>query len=84
MRKLATFIGYVRRYAYRKDIDWTLKKGDWVFSDGWPAPIFIVDINWALWAAAVRLGSGQDTIVVWPLWRLYTNELWRPRRIPRA
>jgi hypothetical protein len=84
MRKLRNFLRYVRRYAYHKDIDWTLKNDDWAFSDGWPAPIFIVDINWALWAAAVRLGSDQDTIVVWPLWRLYRNERSRPRRIPRA
>jgi hypothetical protein len=80
MRKLGTFLRYVCRYAYRKDIDWTLRKGDWVFSDNWPEPIEIVDINWALWAAAVSLGDGA--IVVWPLWSLYRNERSRPRRIP--
>jgi hypothetical protein len=66
---LRSFVHYLRRYAYRRRIDWTLKNGDVVVSDGWRQPAEIVDINWALWAAAVRLGP--QTIVVWPLWSLH-------------
>jgi hypothetical protein len=65
---ISRFLNYVCRYAYRKRIDWTLKKGDRVVTDSWPEPIVIVDINWSLWAAAVQLGP--NAIVVWPLWRL--------------
>jgi hypothetical protein len=72
MRKLQNFLRYVRRYAYRKDVDWTLKKGDWVYSNRWPTVVEIVDINWAMWAAAIRLGDGD--IVVWPLWSMYRHE----------
>jgi hypothetical protein len=65
---LRIFIRYIRQFSHRKHIDWTLKRGDLVVGDGWPRPIEIVDINWALWAAAVQLGP--DEIVVWPLWSL--------------
>jgi hypothetical protein len=69
---LRSFVHYLRRYAYRRRIDWTLNNGDRVISDGWPTPIEIVDINWSLMAAAVRLGL--DAIVVWPLWNLRCYE----------
>jgi hypothetical protein len=65
---LGRFLRHVRQYFYRSRIDWTLNKGDLVMSKGWPTPIEIVDINWALHAAAVKLGPGA--IVVWPLWSL--------------
>jgi hypothetical protein len=65
---IRTFIRYVLRYAKRRHIDWTLERGDLVMSHGWPKPIEIVDINWALWTAAVQLSPGA--IVVWPLWSL--------------
>jgi hypothetical protein len=67
---ISRFIDYVLCYPQRKHIDWTLKKGDRVVTDSWPEPIVIVDINWSLWAAAVRLGPAPEAIVVWPLWRL--------------
>jgi hypothetical protein len=63
---------HVRRYFYRRHIDWTLKKGDLVVTDSWPKPIEIIDINWALQAAAVRLSP--DAIIVWPLWNLRRYE----------
>jgi hypothetical protein len=62
------FLRHVRRYFYRSQIDWTLKNGDLVVDDYWPTPVTIVDINWALHAAAIQLGP--DAIVVWPLWSL--------------
>jgi hypothetical protein len=65
---LRSFLRYLRRYAYRRRIDWTLKNGEVVVSDHWPQPIEIVDINWSLMAAAVRILP--DVIVVWPLWSL--------------
>jgi len=71
---LGRFIRYVRQYSRRKDIDWTLKRGDIVVTDAWPRPIVIVDINWALWAAAVRIGLNYDAIVVLPLWSLRRYE----------
>jgi hypothetical protein len=60
---LRSFIHYLRRYAYRRRIDWTLKNGDVVVSDGWPKPIEIIDINWALHAAAVRVGADPNAII---------------------
>jgi hypothetical protein len=66
--QIRSFIRYVLQYKRRKDIDWTLKEGDMVVTLLSPEPIEIIDINWALWAAAVRLGP--DAIVVWPLWCL--------------
>jgi hypothetical protein len=68
MMHLGRFLRHIRRYFYRSRIDWTLKNGDLVVDDDWPTPIEIVDINWALQAAAVQLGPGA--IVVWPLWGL--------------
>lgn len=55
-------------------IDYGLKKGDRVrnpYSDFF-CNLEIVDINWALLAAAVRLNADDDEsgIVVWPVWRL--------------
>ena len=71
---LGRFLLYVRQYFYRSQIDWTLKKGDLVVTRHWPRPIEIVDINWALMAAAVRLGPDDDAIVVWPLWGLRRHD----------
>jgi hypothetical protein len=70
---LRRFLRHVHRYFYRKHIDWTLKNGDLVVDDYWPTPVAIVDINWALQAAAIQLGPGA--IVVWPLWSLRRYEL---------
>jgi hypothetical protein len=69
---LCRFMRHVRRNFYRKHIDWTLKSGDLVVTDSWPKPIEIIDINWALQAAAVRLSP--DAIIVWPLWNLRRYE----------
>jgi hypothetical protein len=63
-------IGYVCWYFDRRRIDWTLKPGDLVVEDDWPRPVEIVDINWALMAAAVRVGPDDNAIVIWPLWSL--------------
>jgi hypothetical protein len=63
-----SFIRHVGRYFYRGQVDWSLKRGDLVYSDGWPDAIEIVDINWVLLAAAVELGP--DAIVVSPVWSL--------------
>jgi hypothetical protein len=67
---IGRFIRYLRQYFKHRQIDWTLQRGDLVVNPHWPEPIEIVDINWALWAAAVRLGPDADAIVVWPLWGL--------------
>jgi len=77
---LRSFIRYVRQYSNRKHIDWMLKKGDLVVTDGWDEPIEIIDINWALWAAAVELRPGY--VIVWPLWSLRRYATFGPRRIP--
>ena len=69
---LGRFLRHVRQYFYRSQIDWTLNRGDLVVGDYWPKPIEIVDINWALHAAAVELGP--DAIIVWPLWNLRRYE----------
>ena len=48
-------------------IDYSLKAGDHVTSDGWTiSDLVVVDVNWALSAVAVRLGNGGT--VVWPAW----------------
>ncbi len=77
---LRSFVRYLRQYVCRRHIDWRLKNGDFIVSDGWPKPIEIVDINWALMAAAVQLGP--DVIVVWPLWSVRRYDSSRPGRRP--
>ncbi|HEX8883153.1 MAG TPA: hypothetical protein VF797_01535 [Noviherbaspirillum sp.] len=60
--------------AYDRDtgepIDFTLRKGDIVYSRLWwdgQRPIEVVDTNYALKAGAFRLTPGTDNVVVWPL-----------------
>jgi hypothetical protein len=67
------FIRHLRNYFHHRQIDWTLKRDDVVTTRDWPKPITIIDINWALWAAAVELSPGS--IVVWPLWGLRRYEV---------
>jgi hypothetical protein len=67
---IGRFIRYLRQYFKRRQIDWTLQRGDLVVNPHWSGPIEIVDINCALLAAAVRLRPNSDAIVVWPLWSL--------------
>lgn len=55
------------RVVYGKP-DYSIKKGDWVASKGWSKPVMVVDVNWALRAAAVELAEG--TVVVWPVGNL--------------
>ena len=51
-------------------IDYSLKRGDLVMARNWPyGPVEIIDINWALLAACVRLYPGGG-LVVWPVWSL--------------
>ena len=51
-------------------VDYGLKSGDKVESPGWSlTTLTVIDINWALLAAAVKLGP-QGSIVVWPVWSL--------------
>jgi hypothetical protein len=55
---------------YTTPIDYSLKQGDEVVSKGWDlTKLYIVDLNWALLAAAVKLGD-KGSIVVWPIWSL--------------
>jgi hypothetical protein len=70
VRNLRAFLRYIGRYAYRTQIDWSLKTGEFVVSDAWPDPMEIIDINWVIWAAALRVGPDPDAIVVEPLWSL--------------
>ncbi len=47
--------------------DYSLNKGDIVTSKYWTfGPVTVVDVNWALRAAAVELAPGK-AIVVWPV-----------------
>lgn len=47
--------------------DYSLKKGDPVHSQNWTlSELTIVDINWALKAAALKLGE-TGSIAVWPV-----------------
>lgn len=47
--------------------DFNLKEGDVVERDDWTlTKLTVVDVNWALRAAALRLGA-SDNIVVWPV-----------------
>jgi hypothetical protein len=62
------FLRHVRGLFHCRHVDWTLKPGDLVVDDDWSKPLEIVAINWAIYAAAVRLGP--DAIIAWPLWRL--------------
>lgn len=55
-------------------VDYTIKKGDFVLATDWPKPVQIVDVNWSLNAAAVRLSvpTGKtfkltQSVVIWPL-----------------
>lgn len=57
----------VSRLLYGKP-DYSLEKGDTVTSKYWRGPVTIIDINWALQAAAVELAPGS--IVVWPVGNL--------------
>lgn len=53
--------------AGTEEIDYSLKPGDIVVNDGWGlTTLTVVDVNWALRAAAVRLGPDGGT-VVWPV-----------------
>ncbi len=55
--------------GFTVQIDYSLKKGDQVVSDGWTvSDLTIVDVNWGLLAVAVKLGDGG--VVVWPAWRV--------------
>jgi hypothetical protein len=65
---IGSFIRHVGWYFYRYQVDWSPKHGDLVCGQGWPRAIEIVDTNWVLLAAAVKLGP--DAIVVWPVWGL--------------
>lgn len=48
-------------------LDTSIEKGDEIYSKGWTlTPLYVVDVNWALRAVAVRLGRTGD-IVVWPI-----------------
>jgi hypothetical protein len=71
---LYRFLRHVRGFFYCRHVDWTLKRGDLVVHDDWPSTVQIVDINWALMAAAVRVDLDYDAIVVWPLWNLRRYE----------
>ena len=55
------------RVMYGKP-DYSIKKGDVVSSKNWSKPITVVDVNWALRAAAVELAPGS--IVVLPVGNL--------------
>lgn len=47
--------------------DFSLKAGDIVEKDNWTlTKLIVVDVNWALRAAALRLGE-EGNIVVWPV-----------------
>jgi hypothetical protein len=55
------------RVMYGKP-DYSIKKGDAVTSKHWSKPVTVVNVNWALRAAAVELAPGS--IVVWPVGNL--------------
>lgn len=52
------------RLMYGKP-DYSIKDGDMVTVKNWNRPVLVVDVNWALRAAAVELAPGS--IVVWPI-----------------
>jgi hypothetical protein len=54
----------VSRILYGKP-DYSINKGDIATSKYWSTPVRVVDVNWALRAAAVELAPGS--IVVWPV-----------------
>jgi hypothetical protein len=62
-----SFIRHIRRYFDRRHVDWTLQRGDMVYSTSWPKPLRIVALNWALLAAAVELHDQPRCLVVWPI-----------------
>lgn len=50
-----------------EDIDYSIQRGDIVVSANWTlSDLIIIDVNWALLAAAVKLGKDGD-IIVWPI-----------------
>ena len=58
---------FLRKKISNANIDFTLQKGDVVTNKHWTlTPLIIVDLNWALRAAALKLGDRGD-IVVWPI-----------------
>lgn len=62
-----SLIKWLRRKA--DPTDYSLKKGDRVTSQYWShGAVEIIDINWALGAAAVRLNpEGAGGIIIWPV-----------------
>lgn len=52
------------------DPDFSIMKGDIVVTKHWPFSVEVVDVNWDIRAAAVRLIPG-DSIVVWPVASLH-------------
>ena len=59
-------------------IDFSLEKGDVVYSPSWSmGPVEIVGVNWALRAAAVLLNprGGLNSVVVWPVDRLSREDV---------
>ncbi len=63
----------IKNWTRRKLMDWwygkpdyTIKKGDIVTTKNWTGTALILDVNWALRAAAVELAPGKG-IVVWPV-----------------
>jgi len=56
------------RVMYGKP-DYSIKPGDVVTTKAWKKPVTVVDINWAIRAAAVELAPGGG-IVVWPVGNL--------------
>lgn len=56
-----------QEHAPKACADYSLKKGDKVSHSSWMlTDLFIVDVNWALRAAAIQLGS-TGAIIVWPV-----------------
>ncbi len=48
--------------------DYSLKSGDEVTHPTWElTKLYVVDINWALGAAAIHLGDEDGNVVVWPV-----------------
>lgn len=64
---MRTILAWLRRKT--DPTDYSLKKGDRVISPYWsPGPVEIVDVNWSLGAAAVRMNpDGPGSVIVWPV-----------------
>jgi hypothetical protein len=73
---LAGWCATVWGYVTRRPVERRLQRGDVVTKAGWPQPGEIVDINWELRAASVRIGPAADDIVTWPVAGL--RRQWRP------